>query len=65
MTQWNDLLKKQNERIKWIIRGLMFDDLTDWEQNFLESIEKQSDNGKWLSDRVIEIVERIYKEKGK
>jgi len=65
MTEWSDYLKKQNERIKWIMGGLDVEELTDWEQEFFESIETQSDNGKWLSDRQIEIAEKIYKEKGK
>lgn len=64
MDKYSQELKKQNERIKWIMGGLDIEDLTDWEQNFLESVEMQSDRGKWLSDRQLEIVERIYKEKG-
>lgn len=65
MTQWSDYQKKQNERIKWIIRGLDYDKLNDWEQERVEEWEMQSDKGKWLSDRQMEILERIYREKGR
>jgi hypothetical protein len=63
MAKFEEELKWQNSRIKWIIKGLSFDNLTDWEQKFLESVEQQSDKGKWLSDRQMEIVERIYRDK--
>ena len=38
--------KLQNERVKWIISGLIYDDLTDWEKIFIESVEIQSDEGR-------------------
>jgi len=57
--------KLQNERVRWIISGLTYDDLTDWEQDFIESVESQSDEGKVLTNRQMEILEKIYKEKGK
>ena len=57
--------KLQNERVKWIVSGLVYDDLTDWEKIFIESIEIQSDEGKILTNRQIEILEKIYKEKGR
>ena len=57
--------KLQNERVKWIIQGLIYDDLTDWEHKFIESIENQSDDGKVLTERQMEIIERIYREKGR
>jgi len=42
-----------------------FSRLTKWEQDFLDSIDQQfSDAGK-LSDKQIEILERIYAEKTK
>lgn len=65
MTEWSDYLKKQNERIKWIISGLDWDDLNDWEKARVEEWEILSNKGKWLSDRQMEILERIYREKGK
>ena len=57
--------KVQRERIKWIISGLDWDDLSDWEQGFIESIEEQSNDGKILSYKQIEILERIYRIKGR
>jgi len=57
--------KLQNERVKWIISGLVYDDLTDWEKDFIESIKIQSDEGKALTNRQMEILEKIYKEKGR
>lgn len=64
-TKYEEEIKKQNERIKWVMGGIDIEDLTNWEQEFLESIEAQSDKGKFLSDRQMEILEKIYKEKGK
>ena len=70
--------KLQKVRVKWIIQGLDWgefsefdkrfvkqDTLTDWEREFIESVEKQSDEGKLLSDRQMEILEKIYREKGR
>lgn len=37
--------------------------LTDWEQNFMESITEQFDERGTLSERQQEILERIYGEK--
>lgn len=55
----------QNRRIKWIISGLSWDEITEWEKMFIESIEGQSDSGKLLSEKQMDIIERIYKEKGR
>lgn len=68
----------QNERVRWIVGGLNWDDisefdkrfikqdtLTDWERNFIESIEEQSNGGKILSDKQINALEKIYREKGR
>ena len=57
--------KLQNERVKWIISGLNYNNLTEWEQDFIESVEIQSDEGKVLTDKQMKILEKIYKEKGK
>ena len=57
--------KLQNERVKWIISGLVYDDLTDWEQDFIESIEWQSNGGAILTNKQMEILEKIYKEEKK
>ena len=58
-------LKRQQERVKWIACGIDYDKLTEWEDKFVESVETQSDNGKFLTEKQWEILERIYKEKGK
>jgi hypothetical protein len=57
--------RTQNERVQWIVSGLNHDKLTDWEQKFVESVEKQSINGKTLTLKQIEILERICKEKSR
>lgn len=66
MKAWLD----QNRRVKWIISGLDYDELTGWEKSFVESVESQSDGCKILSDNKggrsqMEILEKIYKEKGR
>jgi hypothetical protein len=37
--------------------------LTEWEQSFMESVTDQMDRQRHLSERQIEILERIYTEK--
>lgn len=37
--------------------------LTDWEENFLESVAGQYAERRYLSDRQFEVLERIYTEK--
>lgn len=37
--------------------------LTDWENNFIESVSDQFSRWNNLSDRQVEILERIYAEK--
>lgn len=37
--------------------------LSPWEESFLESITDQWETKQWLSDRQLEILERIYAEK--
>lgn len=64
MVNFNLELKRQSARIKWIVgSSLDYDSLTKWEANFIESIEKQSDSGRWLSERQMEILESIYRSK--
>jgi len=57
--------KFQNERVKWIISGLNYDNLTEWEQGYVESIKGQSDEGKMLTEKQIGILERIFKQKSR
>jgi hypothetical protein len=53
------------ERVKWIISGLEFDDLNEWEQKFVESVENRVDSGLEPTDKQMEKLEEIYKEKGR
>jgi len=57
--------KLQNARVKWIISGLVYDDLNEWEQARVEEWEECSDKGNMLSNRQMEILEKIYREKGR
>lgn len=56
---------EQHKRVKWIISGFNYDDLTEWESGFVESVEEQSDDGKMLTEKQMNKLERIYKEKGR
>ena len=53
------------DRLKWIISGLDFDILTDWEEEFVESIEKYFNKKGDLTDTQEEILERIYEKKSR
>jgi hypothetical protein len=64
-----DLMTK--DRLKWIISGLDFESLTDWEERFVESVEKhfeervkRSGHG-YLTEGEENILEKIYREKGR
>lgn len=52
------------DRLKWIISGLDFEKLTDWEANFVESVEIYFQNKGEITDKTEGVLERIYKEKG-
>lgn len=41
------------------------DDMTEWERDFVDSLEAQLQRRGSLSDRQVEILERIYTEKTK
>ncbi len=65
-TEWRD----QNSRVKWIVSGIDYNKLTGWEAGFVESVEKQSNQRKMLSDNKdgmsqMELLEKIYREKGR
>ena len=53
------------DRLAWIITGLDYELLTDWEEKFIESIEIYFKRKGDLTDLQEEIVERIYREKGR
>ncbi len=53
------------ENIEYFIKELEAPvrELTDWEENFIESISDQFTRRSYLSDKQFEILERIYAEK--
>lgn len=53
------------DRLKWIISGLDFECLTDWEGKFVEDIEAFFGRHGDLTERQEEILERLYREKGR
>ena len=51
---------KEFERIEWLISKARCNDLTDWEDEFIDSISQQLLDGRdYLSDRQDEVLERI------
>lgn len=59
------------ERMRWVISGFDFEKLTDWEASFAEQVEERFDQrekraGKgYVTDAEEEILERIYRGKGR
>ncbi len=51
------------ERFAWIIKGLDFDKLSDWESRFIEDMEKWMEYRGDLSEKQEEILERIFQER--
>jgi len=49
-------------RFKHIIKLLDFDKLTDWEEKFVESCDRMMKSKGDISERMEEILERIYRE---
>ena len=35
-------IRNQHERVKWIISGLDYEKLNEWEERFVEDIERKS-----------------------
>jgi len=56
--------KAVKERVKWIISGLDYKKLTDWEERFVEKMESLVDRGFDLTDAQMDKLEEIYREKG-
>jgi hypothetical protein len=56
--------KAVRERVKWIISGLDFDKLTDWEEKFMESVERNLDFGVGPTGKQMDKLEEVYREKG-
>lgn len=53
------------DRLQWIISGLDWEQLTKWEKRFVESVEKFFKKSGYLSVNQEDILERIYREKGR
>lgn len=53
------------DRLKWVISGLDFNLLSDWEETFAESCEIYFENKGDLTKRQEEILEQLYLEKGR
>ena len=51
------------DRLRWIISGLDFNLLNDWEERFVEACEKRMKIKGDLTEPMEEILERLYKEK--
>jgi len=51
------------KRFQHIFKFIEWDKVTDWEQEFLESVEKQFKHKGFLSEKQEEILERIYKQR--
>ena len=53
------------ERLKWLISGIDFERLNDWEEDFVGKLEDRFDRRGFLTDREEEILEEIYRKKGR
>ena len=60
-----ELLRIQQARVEWIISGMDDDRLTFKEASFIESVQKQSEDGRYLSEKQMDWLEAIYKEKSR
>jgi len=62
MKQQEDHSMDQQNRATFILKCLVdeLDSLTEWEQGFIESIEKRVNRGQDLSDKQEAVLERIY-----
>lgn len=50
-------------RFNWILKAIDFDELTSWEEDFLQSCDSQLKKKNELSEKQIDIIERIFREK--
>jgi len=53
-----------SQRFQWIIRWLDWERLTEWEEDFILSVENYFEKRGYLSKKQENILERIYREKG-
>ncbi len=52
------------ERLKWLISGIDFGSLTEWEEKFVCSLESYFERNGELTEKQEELIEGIYREKG-
>lgn len=50
------------KRIQHIFKFMEYDSLTDWQEKFVQSVEKQFNRKKFLSERQLEVLEDIFKD---
>jgi len=65
MPVYEEGLRKQQEKVEWQISGIDDDKLTLKEAAFIESIEKQSSEGRYLSQAQMDWLWDIYQRKGR
>ena len=53
------------ERLAWIIGGLDWEKLADFEESFVESCERYFKKHRGLTERQENLLEKIYKEKSR
>ena len=51
------------DRVKWIIEALQGEDLSGWEQGFVDNVQKQFEKRGTLTDPQAEKLEEIYYKK--
>ncbi len=54
-----------NDRLKWIISGIDFELLNEFEERFVCDLEPYFERNGKLTERQEELIERIYREKGR
>jgi hypothetical protein len=52
----------EKNRLGWIITGLDFEKLTEWEEEFVESMERHFKDHGALTKKQEDILERIYRD---
>jgi hypothetical protein len=53
------------ERLGWIISGISWENLTDWEERFIEDMEAKFKRFGDLTEKQEEVLERIFREKAR
>jgi hypothetical protein len=53
------------DRLKWLISGIDFNELNEWEERFICDLEPYFERNGNLTKRQEELIERIYREKGR